>query len=167
MEGERHPHPTLHRAHVRHAMPGRVRLSLPAARGRPHRLDQVRRQLSDMEGVDEVRVNPDTGSVLVLGRGARLERLKQFAVREGLFEIEQLAPELKPVVDVLSGHVKELDDGLRRATGGRLDLAGAAILALAGVALVQVVRGEIAAPAMTLLWYAAGTAMMARSARPS
>jgi hypothetical protein len=148
-------------------LPGRVRLCLPAARGRAHRLEHVRNRLAAMDGVDDVKVNPDTGSVLVLGRGARIDRLKQFALHEGLFEIEQMAPELKPVVDMLAGHVQEVDDALRRVTGGRVDLASAAIIALAAVALVQVARGEIAAPAMTLLWYAAGTAMMARAARSS
>jgi hypothetical protein len=160
-----HPPPGhLPKAHVAHASRGRVRLRLQGARGRPQRLEQVRRKLTELDGVDHVHINPDTGSVLVQG-SVGIEALGRFAMQSGLFALEGEMPELKPVLDEVMTHAATADAELKRLTGGRIDLASAVVLSLAGLALVQLIRGEIAAPALTVLWYAASLALMARVGR--
>jgi hypothetical protein len=162
------PHRTAsgrHRAYVKHVGHHRVRLQLPGARGRPQHLEQVRRRLAEVEGVERVTVNPDTGSVLVSGP-VEVSALQRFALDCELFELEGAAPELKPVLDELAGHFNEIDGKLKEISGGRLDLASTVVLGLGTVAVVQLIRGQIGAPALTLLWYAASLAMMARVARP-
>lgn len=151
-------------AEITHTCPGRVRLRLPDARRHPDRLEHVRRHLSALEGVDEVRVNPETGSVLVLGTVA-IEKLAAHALRQQLFALRTEAPEVGLLLDEVIAWVGRISDGTRRLTGGRLDLATVTALAFAGMGLVQLVRGRVAVPAMTYLWWAVGAAVMARTQR--
>jgi ribose/xylose/arabinose/galactoside ABC-type transport system permease subunit len=48
---------------------------------------------------------------------------------------------------------------------GRIDLASAAIVAFAGLAVVQLACGQVGVPALALLWYAVGAARMAQAGR--
>jgi hypothetical protein len=105
-------------------------------------------------GVAELRVNPATASVLLLDpRGVALDSIRSHAHDHGLFDIPSTArPHLAD--SVLQG-ARQLDQGLRRASGEELDLRALAFLALLGGALYQALRGDILAPAATLGWYAA------------
>lgn len=151
-------------AEIVHVCPGRVRLRLPAARGRPEVLDGIRTGLSQLPRIDDVVVNPGTGSVLVRGTVA-LEDLAAHSLRHGLFEIVAALPEMTPLIDDLLDQVGAVDVRLRRLTRGRFDLASTALLTFTGLALVQMMRGRVAAPALTMLWYAVGAVAMARAGR--
>lgn len=147
-------------AHLAHAMPGRVRLRFPAARGHPHRLERLRRHLAAVDGVRHVDVHPRTGSVVVTGDLA-LESLRALGSGQDLFELEleQLA---RPLAEELARGLERLDEAMTAWSGGRLRLADAAVAALLATAVVQAIRGRWAGPAAAMLWYAASLALMTR-----
>ncbi|MCR6630550.1 MAG: hypothetical protein NVV74_11135 [Magnetospirillum sp.] len=149
------------RARVVHAIPGRVRIRLTDVD--PTALLSLRQRLSTLPGVQEVRANPRTGSLLLRGDAVMPQSLTSTANGLG-FPLDDL-PEVRPLVDHFLDGFDAADVGLRRATGGQLDIASVAMLALLGTAVVQIVRGRFAAPAITILWYAASTVLMARSVR--
>ena len=114
--------------------------------------------------VGELRANPATASVLILDRrGVALDEVSDYAFSHGLFEMPNGGRQSLSE-SVLQG-ARQIDEGVRRASGQELDLRALAFLALLGAALYQLVRGELLAPATTLGWYAA--AVLARPTRVS
>ena len=114
--------------------------------------------------VGELRVNPATASVLILDqRGVALDEVRDYAYSHGLFEMPNGGRQ-SLAESVLEG-ARQMDEGVRRASGEELDLRALAFLALLGAALYQLLRGELLAPATTLGWYAA--AVLSRPLRAS
>jgi hypothetical protein len=52
-------------AQIAHQMPGRIRIRIPAAKGNPELLEQVRQMLSGIPGVESTRIKPDAGSIVL------------------------------------------------------------------------------------------------------
>jgi Heavy metal associated domain 2 len=50
---------------VAHQVPGRVRMKIPSAKGNPELLEQMKQTLSVIPGIEEVIVNPATGSLVL------------------------------------------------------------------------------------------------------
>jgi cation transport ATPase len=50
---------------VEHQVPGRVRMKIPAGKGNPELLKQISEAFEDIPGIEEVIVNPATGSVVL------------------------------------------------------------------------------------------------------
>ena len=50
---------------IAHQVPGRVRMKIPSGKGNPELLEQMKQTLCSLPGVEEVIVNPDTGSVVL------------------------------------------------------------------------------------------------------
>ena len=51
--------------HIAHQVPGRVRMKIPAAKGNPELLEQMKQTLAVIPGIEEVIINPDTGSLVL------------------------------------------------------------------------------------------------------
>jgi hypothetical protein len=51
--------------HIAHQVPGRVRMKIPAGKGNPELLEQMKLTLVTIPGIEEVIINPDTGSVVL------------------------------------------------------------------------------------------------------
>lgn len=51
--------------HIAHQVPGRIRMKVPSAKGNPDLLRQISEPFCAIPGVEEVTVNPATGSVVV------------------------------------------------------------------------------------------------------
>ncbi len=150
-------------ARLVHRLPGRLRLVLDEGRRAADRLDRLAVELALVEGVRSVAVNPLTGSVLVHHDGpaeALVERVRS----RGLLRVDSLEPREPALRERLARRLARLDRTIDRATRGELDLAGAALLGLLLLALVQLARGRIAGPALSLLWYASG--ILRTGARP-
>jgi Heavy metal associated domain 2 len=50
---------------VEHQVPGRVRMKIPAGKGNPELLKQISEVFGDIPGIEEIIVNPTTGSVVL------------------------------------------------------------------------------------------------------
>lgn len=103
--------------------------------------------------IDEVRVNPTTASVLIVGApGVPFGAVLEHAAGQGLFQLKQDGPMM--VESVLEG-AHRMDGGIRLMSGNQLDLRALTFILFLGGAFYQVVRGNWLAPAATLGWYAA------------
>jgi hypothetical protein len=129
---------------------------IPSRRGDSGFFHRVETDLKGCPAVDELYVNPTTASVLVLHRGA-LDVVMAYAAHSGLFGCAADGAQQARFRASVLADLRRLDQGIREATRQEVDLGGVGFAALAGCALYQLWRGEVLAPAATLLWYAAGT----------
>jgi hypothetical protein len=110
-------------------------------------MQELNRRLSSLPDVDTVRINEQTGSVLLLGKPtARLEEVASSLVEV----VEQAGPEQAPEV-VAVELVKQIDGGLRRASGGRLSLRWVVPAAFVGLGFRQLLVQGFAVGALP--WY--------------
>ncbi|MDX1655797.1 MAG: hypothetical protein R3310_11365, partial [Candidatus Competibacteraceae bacterium] len=109
-------------------------------------------QLADLPSVERVEANPRTAGLLIRHRGTAASLLE--AARErGLFELSQRPLPSTPVLERAAQGVDRLDDLLTQGSRGSLDLRALLLLSLLAMLLVQFHRGQIMAPATTLIWY--------------
>lgn len=57
--------PTTMNVQVAHQVPGRVRLKVPGVKESPELVDQIKQMFNAIPGIEEVTVNPTTGSVVL------------------------------------------------------------------------------------------------------
>lgn len=134
-----------------HAVPGRVRYRIPERRGDNAFFDRLQQVLADTPGVRAVAVNAGTAGVLLEFDG-ELEQMLAAVRAAGLFRVMDAMPQ--SLAFEASAGLKTVDRNLSLITGGRLDLDGALVFTLIGLALHQALRGQWLAPASTLFWYA-------------
>jgi len=123
-------------ARIVHALPGRLRLRLPALRSAPEALAALEALLATQPGILSVRSNARTGSLLIVHDGDT-QRLCA-SLKDTALQIQEPAPQA-PGSDAALPMPPA-----RHLLGGALLLAG----------VVQLWRGEIAVPATTAFWYA-------------
>lgn len=139
-------------AYLVHKAPGRLRLRVPGMRGDvPFFRDLVAR-ISPLEDIEAVRANPDTGGILILHRrDAQQAVLDRLASAGNLTADEYVPP--SAFSRAIAG-LGKLDEVLARETRGGSSLSSVVFLLLVGMALAQIARGQVMAPASSLLWYA-------------
>jgi hypothetical protein len=153
-------------AYVSHRTRDRLRLKVPERRHDAAYFERLKAQLLGYPGVTAVVVNPLTASALVHydGRpGALVPAAGDGAARRDLFvladpDADRPAQRESSLLSSVRQRAAGLDQELRSWSGGSLDLRSAAFLGLASMGVVQLLRGNVAAPAITLLWYAAAVA---------
>jgi len=131
-----------------HASDGRVRLRL-ARRLDRDALSALADHLTSASDVRRVRVRPNTDSVIVEGIGPGTEILRRLE-RQGVVAV--LAPEPPPQFGPLARlGIMRIDMELKDRTEGVLDFRSSLALVLLGGAVIQLVRGQVAGPATTLV----------------
>jgi hypothetical protein len=148
----------LPEARIAHATPNRVRLKVPAKRHDEAFFRAIAQRLAGWQNVDRVEVNPVTASVLVHFSDPTALMREAINGNNDLFRIvypEQQEHGPPPLLARLQETAATADGSLRHWTGGALDLRTAIFAALFIGGLQQLVQGNVAAPAATLLWYAA------------
>src|ERR1051326_377504 len=149
----------LPKARLCHLSAGRLRLRIPEKRHDLGFFDTVRRRLAAWDSIETIEVNPLTASVLIrFSNPAAL--FAESAAKNDLFEVsrEELTAAAEPprkLTDQAVDAITRGDAAIRRWTAGTADIRTAVFVGLLGGAVLQVYRGSIAAPAATLLWYAA------------
>jgi hypothetical protein len=152
------PQPHLPQARVCHCAAGRLRIKIPEKRRDEAFFATVRERLSAWDSIERIEVNPLTASVLV--EFSNLASLfAENALKNDLFEVhydafaaEGEAPQA--LTDHAAQAFGKADETIRRWTAGAADLRSAVFVVLVSAGLFQILRGNIAAPAATLLWYA-------------
>jgi len=162
-----------------HESSGRLRLRLPWLRQAPEEVDALADRVAAMEGVEEVRIRPYTGSVLctfdphairstAIVEAVELHTGVRTVLRPGEHdEVEDIAlaeaalRQGTGLARSVAGMFKGLNLSLLRTTGGRVDLgmAAAVTFAGAGVAEVIVTRKLPMPPWFNLGWWAFRTFM--------
>ncbi len=159
-------------AHVASHTPGRVRLRVHHPHRHPELLNSVREQLEKTPGVDQVEVNPHSGSVLVhydhhaSSMNDILGALGDVGMIMGTVAGADELPG-DDASDEAAGHsttaagfvgtINDLDQRLSRVTGRKVDLKLLFPLALGALGVQSAVRNGIGfseVPAYILIWYA-------------
>lgn len=142
------------RAYVIHQLRCRVRLRIKDRRNDYPYFEAVRRELDLLPGVDEVRINPATGTILLVHPEQSCTRIQSMLQRQELFEIIDGPEPATPVLAPVSSGLAMIDKALTESSGGRLDLRAVAYIGLVAVTLHQIRRGQVLAPALPLIFQA-------------
>lgn len=136
-------------AYVVHETPSRLRLKVPARRRDRAYFSAASRLLSEKLPAARIDANPLTASILICGpdAGRLLDRPDDL----GPFRISR---EPESQVGELGRELQAFNRRLVNVSAGRVDARAYIVLALLVGAMVQIARGRIFAPAVTLLWYA-------------
>ncbi|MGH7100527.1 MAG: HMA2 domain-containing protein [Stellaceae bacterium] len=169
--------PDLPEARIAHATANRVRLKVPTRRHDHAYFQNVAERLRTCRAIERVAVNPATASILVhFSDPARLWREAMngndlFRIVPGPLSAGARSEPDPPLLTQLQDTLAATDGSLRRWTGGSLDLRTTVFATLFVAGVQQFAQGNVAAPAATLLWYAAtviglpGAPQAARGAR--
>jgi hypothetical protein len=136
---------------VAHSARGRTRLKIPARRRDAQYFATVEQHLLNAPDVERVQTNPITGSVLVHHRGPA-EGLHTYAESNELFRVSMLPDRASTL---LRQRGRSLDQQVREFTSGYFDVRSLTFITLVSIGLVQVLRGQVAGPALAIFWYAA------------
>lgn len=134
----------LPEARVVHALPGRLRVRIQSRRGQPGYFAAVSEWLESCPHVRHHEIQPVTGGILLHNNAAfDADEFAASARDAGMFDLSPLPPRqvadvADPLADLLhSRHVGHAVLGL-----------------LLAMSVVQISRGQIMAPATSMLWYA-------------
>jgi hypothetical protein len=143
-------------AYLVHATRERTRLRIPAERGNEAYFERAARLLSQTEEVREAQGNALTASLLLRHEAPlSVDLIAGWGAEHGLFDrIEPLWPRTRPLASASQGNARRFDEHLRGLSSEQLDLRTATGIVLAMAAIIQAGRGQILAPAASLLWYA-------------
>lgn len=162
-----------HRVRTAHRMPGRIRLKLDGSSRKAHELEDLKRTIASMPGVDRVEANLASGS-LVIHYDPKLygrfhHQLKEHGDSTGTFHLDvpdigegaDLIKSVEEEADFLAEHsetarvmvngFRSLDRAIRRATDNTVDLK---VLLPLGLDVYSFV--EIGLEAATPLWITLG-----------
>ncbi|MBK5656202.1 MAG: hypothetical protein I4N50_31355 [Rhizobium sp.] len=149
---------------IAHQVPGRIRMKVPSAKENPELLEQIKQTFSVIPGIEEVTINPTTGSVVLhydTDRHdefhGRLEHHTGGHYRPPTNEIDALANKIEQEAEYLAEHshtakvivdfFRDFDHGIKVASGNVIDLK---IVLAAGIAGFTVF--EVGATAATPVW---------------
>jgi hypothetical protein len=107
--------------------------------------------LRDAPGIEELRVNPTTASVLVVATPAAITEIVRGAAAQGLFRVGEDEP---PIIEAVRETAERTDGVIRLMSGNQLDLRALTFLMLVAGTFTQLARKQWLAPAATLGWCA-------------
>ncbi len=132
-----------------HKLPGRVRLRMSGAALTPDELSLLTEAMVKLPGVIGCVGRLVTGS-LIIEHDGDFSSIAEHAASQGLFELAE-APEPKPVGLIAEEGLTYADLRLRELSNGQFDLRSALGTLILGLAILQLARGQIVGPAMTLM----------------
>lgn len=144
-------------AHIGHQTAERIRIRIPSRKGDAAYFSEVRAVLRKNVPMAGIEVNPATGSVLLKGSQVDAAAIASVGDETSLFALETRPSGIEPLSKKVATPFRDLSRSVDRFSGGELDLPGMAFLALIGVGVYQLARGNIVAPPWySAFWYALG-----------
>jgi len=155
---------------IEHQVPGRVRMKIPAGKGNPELLQQIGEVFGVIPGIEEITVNPTTGSVVLHYDADRHDEFHgnfqqhyaaHGAANGGLHgadtELDKLTGSIAAEAEFLASHshsaravvdfVKKLDREIKLATNNTVDLK-----IIFAVGIIAFTVFEVGATAATPVW---------------
>ncbi|HEX4410862.1 MAG TPA: hypothetical protein VH206_18995 [Xanthobacteraceae bacterium] len=154
---------------IEHQVPGRVRMKIPAGKGNPELLQKISETFAVIPGIEEVTVNPATGSVVLHYDTERHDEFHDsfhghYEAHGGNgsshgadTELDKLTHSIEEEAEFLASHshtarvvvdfVKKLDREVKLATNNSVDLK---IIFAVGIICLTVF--EVGATAATPVW---------------
>jgi hypothetical protein len=149
-------------AHICHAVPGRIGFRIPNKRRDTAYFCRLHEKFSSVQCIEQVNVNPLTGSLLLQYSGD-LQRIMEQIKQSRLFEVASKAPINEgSLAEHASASLQALNEQIRARSAGGLDFWSLVFLTLIGMTAVRLAKGNIMVPATTLLWYALATLLISR-----
>ncbi|MBI5251744.1 MAG: hypothetical protein HY912_19805 [Desulfomonile tiedjei] len=143
-------------AHVFHEMSGRLRLKIPSQKGDAAYFSALRERLFECPRVEEVCVNPQTASALIL-HNCDAKTIFQYAKKNELFMRRRPARARKALFGTVADVFHSYNRSIRNLTGGEVDIPSLAFLTLVVSGIYQIARGNLVMPAWyTAFYYALG-----------
>lgn len=140
---------------IRHRTHRRVRIELAAPLPPRSRLEALAEAVAGIEGVAETEIRPTTGSLVIHHTGEFAPiRAGLHAAGLSLGDDPHGGVHADPVT-VATFALAQANAALSRLSDGRADLRGLAFTGLLAAGLLQLARGQIAGPALTLFSQAA------------
>ena len=155
---------TKMKVQIAHQVPGRIRLKVPKVKENPELIDQIQQMFNAIPGIEEVTINPTTGSVVLHYDTDNHDQFHGHLQQHtgGHFkpptnEIDALANRIEQEAEYLAEHshtakvvvdyFKDFDRQIKIATGNVVDLK---IVLAAGIAGFTIF--EVGATAATPVW---------------
>jgi hypothetical protein len=135
--------PNLPQASLVHVLPGRIRLQLAGHRGDAAFFSRLAERLAELPGIRAVRANPTTGSLLILHGAGPVEEIARLARERALFEIAAAPP----------GPTRPPPPA-RRQRAAPVPPMMLTVASLAGLGVIQTVRGHFNGNSAESLWNA-------------
>lgn len=135
--------------HIAHQLPGRVRLRPSGQNLTADELTRLTEAIASLPGVIACIGRLVTGSLIVEHEGD-FAGIAEEAAAQALFELVE-APAPKSVRLTAEEGLTYADLRLRELSNGQFDLRSALGTLILGLAVLQLARGQIVGPAMTLL----------------
>jgi hypothetical protein len=150
---------------IAHQVPGRIRMKVGAAKANPELLEQIKETFLVIPGVEQVTINPATGSLVLHYDVDQHDEfhghLEQHHTgghyKPPTNEIDALADKIQQEAEFLAEHshtarvvvdfFKSTDKQIRMATGNAVDLKVALAVGIAGFTIL-----EVGASAATPVW---------------
>jgi hypothetical protein len=139
---------------IAHESAGRLRFRVAERRGDAAFFERIAAMLARCPGVQTLRVNPLTGSVLI-HHESQTDAIVEFARTHELFETKPVRSRRTSPSHRAANTARRVDASLQERTGGTWDLRELAFVVLAASGLVQIARHNIWPAGVSLLWYAA------------
>jgi hypothetical protein len=153
---------------IAHQVPGRVRMKIPGAKGNPELLQQISETFGVIPGIEQITVNPATGSVVLHYDAERHDEFhgtfqQHYHQAQGASshppstEIDDLARRIEDEAEFLARNsetaravvdfVKKVDREIKLATNNTIDLKIVLAVGIIGVTVL-----EVGATAATPVW---------------
>jgi len=146
----------LPEAHIAHSLARRARIRIPEKKGSASYFSAVYEQLSKCPGVEAVKVNPATGSVLVL-HDCDSRALAKYARDKELFSLGERPHSRRTLFQQVAEVFQKYNRDLMTMTSGEIDIPSAVFVTLVISGLWQLFRGNVMMPAWyTAFYYALG-----------
>ena len=137
---------------IRHSLPARTRIRWAGDAREPGVIEDLARQIGDLEGIDAADARPQTGSIVIHHYESDWQILQGRLVGELSIEfIDRPAKASGGGLDLFNRNVGRLDDSLQQFD---IDLKSVSFLSLLLLSLLQASRGQWGPSAFSFLWYA-------------
>lgn len=145
---------SLPRAYLVHILDHRLRIRIPTRRESKRYFSRLESELKNCQQIISIKANPLTASLL-LSYDGKVSDIKTYAENHQLFklktnpEITKRAPQ--PLSKIISRELNLLDKKLSFHSSGTLDLPSIVFTCLIGATAIQLYRGSLFPPALSLL----------------
>jgi hypothetical protein len=151
---------------IAHQVPGRIRMKIPSAKGNPALLEQMKQTFAVIPGIDQVTVNPTTGSLVLIYDTDHHDAFHGHLARHTgghlrpappTNEIDALASKIEQEAEFLAENshtarvivdfFKQLDRQIKAGSNNTIDLKIVLAFGIAGFTIF-----EVGASAATPVW---------------